>query len=57
MFHPDLVKLSPLAQYSADDGHLTSWHMAHRKLMNLEHEKGIHQIQWAASSRVVLVFL
>lgn len=27
-FH-NRIFLSPLAQYSADDGHLTSWHMAH----------------------------
>ncbi|KAG2084952.1 hypothetical protein BD769DRAFT_1374609 [Suillus cothurnatus] len=29
-FHNHIF-LSPLAQYSADDGHLTSWHMAHHK--------------------------
>ncbi|KAG2081671.1 hypothetical protein BD769DRAFT_1633570 [Suillus cothurnatus] len=28
IFH-NRIFLSPLAQYSADDGHLTSWHMAH----------------------------
>ncbi|KAG1837225.1 hypothetical protein DFJ58DRAFT_816491 [Suillus subalutaceus] len=27
-FH-NRIFLSPMAQYSADDGHLTSWHMAH----------------------------
>jgi len=27
------IQLAPLCQYSADDGHLTSWHMAHRKSM------------------------
>jgi hypothetical protein len=52
------IWLAPLAQYSSEDGKLTPWHMAHRKILgrNVAPRSALTPhpgAQWAESSRAV----